>query len=88
VERSSSKVINRPIIEDFVSRLPVLPCDREAAAHYGKLRVFLERQGTPIGNMDLMIAAHALSQGRIVVTNNVRHFEKVPELQVENWTTS
>jgi len=88
VERSSSKVINRPIIEDFVSRLPVLPWDSEAAAHYAQLRVFLERQGTPIGNMDLMIAAHALSQGRIVVTNNVRHFEKVPELQVENWTTS
>jgi tRNA(fMet)-specific endonuclease VapC len=88
VERSSSKVINRPIIEDFVSRLPVLPWESGAAAHYGKLRVFLERQGTPIGNMDLMIAAHALSQGRVVVTNNVRHFEKVPQLQVENWVNS
>lgn len=88
VEHSSSKTINLPIIENFVSHLQVLPWESEAAVHYSKLRVLLEQQGTPIGNMDLMIAAHALSLGRIVVTNNLRHFEKVPHLQIENWTTS
>jgi len=88
VEHSSSKTINLPIIENFVNHLQVLPWESEAAVHYSKLRVLLEQQGTPIGNMDLMIAAHALSLGRIVVTNNLRHFEKVPYLQVENWTTS
>jgi len=85
VERSSSTKINLPIIKDFVSCLSVLPWDSLAAEYYGKLRAILERKGTPIGNMDLMIAAHAISKELIVVTNNTRHFEKVPQLQIENW---
>ncbi|MDM8557955.1 type II toxin-antitoxin system VapC family toxin [Candidatus Parabeggiatoa sp. HSG14] len=87
VERSSSTKINLPIVKSFVSCLSVLPWDNEAAEYYGKLRVFLERKGTPIGNMDLMIAAHALSKNLTVVTNNTRHFEKIPQLQIENWVT-
>lgn len=85
VERSSSIKVNLPIVKDFVGRLLVLSWDSQAAEHYGKLRAVLERQGTPIGNMDLMIAAQALSQNLIVVTNNVQHFERVPQLRVENW---
>jgi tRNA(fMet)-specific endonuclease VapC len=87
VERSSSTKINLPIVKDFVSCLSVLPWDSEAAESYGKLRTFLELKGTPIGNMDLMIAAHALSKDLIVVTNNTRHFERVPQLRVENWVS-
>ena len=85
VERSSSTKINLSIVKDFVSCLTVLPWNREAAESYGKLRAFLEQKGTPIGNMDLMIAAHALSHNRIIVTNNTRHFDKIPQLPVENW---
>lgn len=85
VERSSSTKINLPIVKDFVSCLTVLPWNREAAESYGKLRAFLEQKGTPIGNMDLLIAAHALSHKRIIVTNNTRHFDKIPQLPVENW---
>jgi len=87
VERSSSKKINLPIVKDFVSCLSVLPWDSDAAESYGKLRTFFERKGTPIGNMDLMIAAHALSKDRVVVTNNTRHFERVPQLRIENWVS-
>jgi tRNA(fMet)-specific endonuclease VapC len=84
-ERSSSQKVNLPIVEDFVSRLSVLPWDKEAAAHYGHLRNHLEREGTPLGGMDTMIAAHALSRDSIVVTNNLKHFQQVPRLVVENW---
>ncbi len=85
VERSSSTKINLPIVKNFVSCLSVLPWDNSAAECYGKLRTILEQKGTPIGNMDIMIAAHALSKDIIVVTNNTRHFKRIPQLQVENW---
>ena len=85
VEHSSSTKINLPIIKNFVSCLSVLLWDCSAAECYGKLRTILEQKGTPIGNMDLMIAAHALSEDIIVVTNNTQHFERIPQLQIENW---
>jgi tRNA(fMet)-specific endonuclease VapC len=72
-------------VEDFLRRLAILSWDSAAAAHYAEIRARLEATGTPIGNMDLMIAAHARSLGATVVTNNERHFEKVPRLPVENW---
>ncbi|MBL8527149.1 MAG: type II toxin-antitoxin system VapC family toxin [Burkholderiales bacterium] len=65
--------------------LTVIPWDAAAAEHYGDLRATLEKRGTPIGAMDLMIAAHARSLGAIMVTHNRRHFDKVPGLKVENW---
>lgn len=58
----------------------------QAAAHYKNLRHALERQGTPIGNNDMWIAAHALAEQRTLVTNNEREFGRVPDLLVENWT--
>jgi tRNA(fMet)-specific endonuclease VapC len=85
-ERSSSKKMNYEIIEEFVSRLNVLSWDEEAANQYAKLRHFLEKQGIPIGNMDLLIASHARSQGCKLVTNNLKEFSRVPELKLENWT--
>jgi tRNA(fMet)-specific endonuclease VapC len=75
----------RTDIDDFAARLVILPWDQSAAHHYGELRAHLERQGAPIGNMDLMIAAHALSLGAVLVSDNIRHFEKVPGLALENW---
>ena len=69
----------------ILPNLPVLPFDAAAARRYGELRADLERQGTPIGEADLRIGAIALSRGLTVVTGNVRHFQRIPDLSVENW---
>jgi tRNA(fMet)-specific endonuclease VapC len=65
--------------------IPVLPLEVSTGAHYGEVRAALERKGTPIGAYDLLIAAHALSLGLTLVTNNTREFRRVPHLIVENW---
>ena len=75
----------RADVEDFLRRLSILDWDRAAAAHYADIRVQLESSGKSIGNMDLMIAAHARSAGSTLVTNNEKHFRRVPRLLVENW---
>ena len=80
----SGELIER-IERDLLWHLPVLPFDEDAARVYGSLRVKLERQGTPIGDTDTRIASIALARGMVVVTGNVRHFERVPDLLVENW---
>ena len=69
----------------FTRRLFIEPWNEEAARHYGQIRSYLNKQGTPIGNNDTLIAAHARSINAIMVTNNVREFGRVPELNVENW---
>lgn len=71
------------LIDDFIARLEVVPW--AASAVYGRLRASLQRSGTPIENLDTLIAAHALQQDMVLVTNNTRHFKKVPELRIENW---
>lgn len=86
VEHSSSKKINRSIVDDFVNHLNIMEWDRSAAEHYGKIRAFLQTNGIVIGAMDMMIAAHAISQKMTLVTNNEKHFKRVPKLNVENWT--
>ncbi|MBI2917502.1 MAG: PIN domain-containing protein [Chloroflexi bacterium] len=68
-----------------ISALPILPFDAEAARRYGEIRATLERQGMRLADADLRIAAIALAQGLTVVTGNVRHFQRVPGLAVENW---
>jgi tRNA(fMet)-specific endonuclease VapC len=72
-------------IDNFISRLEVLPWTSQAAKHYAHLRTALERKGLPIGNMDMLIAAHALAENAVLVTHNAREFERVPGLTVENW---
>ena len=72
-------------IDDFCSRLTVLPYGLKAAQHYGAIRAALEKLGQPIGVNDLHIAGHARSEGLILVTNNVSEFARVPALEVENW---
>jgi tRNA(fMet)-specific endonuclease VapC len=73
------------MVADFLRRLTVLDWSRSAAQHYADIRAKLESAGTPIGNMDLLIAAHARSAGAVLVTNNQKHFLRVPGLKVENW---
>ena len=84
-EKSSRVSENLSAIEDFCSRLDVLPYGSKAARHYGAIRAALEKLGTPIGVNDLHIAGHARSEGLVLVTNNLSEFERVPALEVENW---
>jgi len=84
-EKSSRINENLNTIEDFCSRLDVLPYGIKAARHYGAIRAFLEKRGESIGINDLHIAGHARSEGLVLVTNNVSEFARVPGLDVENW---
>lgn len=72
-------------VEQLLGTLAVLPLDEPADQHYADIRTALERAGTPIGGHDLFIAAHARSRGLTLVTHNLREFERVPGLQVEDW---
>ena len=76
---------NRVALETFLLPLNVAPFDLAAAFAYGELRAELERRGQPIGPLDLQIAAHAISLGTILITNNKREFRRVPSLKVQNW---
>lgn len=82
---TSGSARNRSALEMFLAPLAVLPFDADAVWVYGDLRADLERQGSPIGSLDTMIAAHALSQQATLVTNNTREFAKVPGLRLANW---
>ena len=72
----------------FVSLVELLPFDASAAPEYGKIRTDLKRKGTPIGFLNMLIAAHAKSKGLVIVTNNIREFERVEGLEVEDWTAA
>ncbi|WP_044413551.1 type II toxin-antitoxin system tRNA(fMet)-specific endonuclease VapC [Thiomicrospira microaerophila] len=85
VEKSQLRSKNLQAVEDFCSRLDVIEYDDKAAAHYGEIRAELERAGTPIGVNDLHIAGHARSLGTILVTNNLKEFERVDGLRLQNW---
>ena len=87
-EKSLACARNLAIVEDFASRLEVLPYTTEAAYHYGAIRAALERVGQPIGVNDIHIAAQARCKGLILVTNKLREFERVPGLQCENWVAA
>ena len=87
-EKSAQVTTNLKVIEDFASRLEVLPYTALVAQHYGAIRSELEKLGMPIGVNDLHIAAQARSQGLVLVTNNVAEFARVPGLLVENWVES
>jgi tRNA(fMet)-specific endonuclease VapC len=84
-EKSQRVNENLLAIEDFCSRLEVLPYGAKAAQHYGAIRASLERLGQPIGVNDLHIAGHARSDGLVLVTNNISEFQRVPALELENW---
>ncbi|MGM0984613.1 MAG: type II toxin-antitoxin system tRNA(fMet)-specific endonuclease VapC [Pseudomonadota bacterium] len=87
-EKSTHPERNLYSIEGFSARLEVLQYDADAAAHTGQLRAELAKAGAPIGPYDQMIAGHARSRGLVVVTNNIREFERVPGLRLEDWSTT
>ena len=87
-EKSQSVAKNLEAIEDFTSHLEVLPYDAKASQSYGQIKSALEKKGNIIGENDIHIAAHAISQGLILVTNNVKEFKRVPNLVIENWVKS
>jgi tRNA(fMet)-specific endonuclease VapC len=84
-ETSARPRENRRAVEAFAARLDVLPFDESAAAHAANIRAVLERQGVPIGGYDLLIAGHARSLGLVVVTGNLREFNRVQGLHAEDW---
>jgi tRNA(fMet)-specific endonuclease VapC len=75
----------RGLIDHFLRQLPCLPWTEQAADCYGTVKAEHRRLGTPIGELDTLIAAHALAEGLILVTHNTRHFERVASLVVEDW---
>ena len=85
VEKSAHKSKNLNHVEQFVSRLEVLDYGIKAANHYGEIRANLEKRGQTIGVNDLHIAGHSRSEGLILVTNNLKEFDRVEALRTENW---
>lgn len=88
----AEKSQNPQAAHDKLARLaeivPVLVLPDKAALHYGRVRASLEKNGTPIGANDLWIAAHALAEDFILVSNNAGEFSRVPGIQLENWVTT
>lgn len=85
VQASANVEKNTIALYKFLSIVEILDFDSSAATEYGKIRADLKRKGTPIGNMDMLISAHAKSENLIVVTHNTREFERVEGLQLEDW---
>ena len=75
----------RSLIDGFLLRLPSIEFSAEAADRYGQLKHSLKTQGKPMGDMDTLIAAHAMTEKLILVTHNTRHFENVSGLKLEDW---
>jgi len=86
VEKSRAADKNRIALSLFLSPLTILDFSVRAAEEYGKIRAELERRGTPIGPMDLLIAGHARAERLVLVTNNTKEFLRVEGLAAENWT--
>ena len=85
VAKSEACIRNAEELCSFLVAVEILPFDEPAAALYGAIRARLERRGTPIGPMDLLIAAHAMSVNVTLVTHNTREFERLADLHVEDW---
>lgn len=85
MKHSSNPVRNEQALLRFLAPLSVLTFDTEAAYEYGEIREYLQSKGTPIGPLDMLIAAHAKAEKLILVTNNTKEFERVPGLKLENW---
>jgi predicted nucleic acid-binding protein len=75
----------RKRIDLLLTELPALSWGLEAADEYGQLKTYLRRNGTPVGDFDTQIAAHALAEKLTLVTHNTRHFEKIPALKIKDW---
>jgi tRNA(fMet)-specific endonuclease VapC len=85
VERLPEATALKRVVEEFLLRVEVLPWDSEAAQHYSRVRATLEREGEPMGNLDMMIAAQAVAADAVLVTHD-RVFRRVKGLKVEDWS--
>ena len=86
VMKASNKPRLLKLFEDvLLPRATILPFDFSAAKIYGEIRSFLEKQGTPLAHADLQIASITLSMNMTLITGNLKHFQRVPQLTVENW---
>jgi tRNA(fMet)-specific endonuclease VapC len=85
IARKAEAVRLREVVDEFLLRVTILPWDSDAAAECGDLRAWLEQQGQPMGNLDLMIGAHALAAGLVLVTNG-RAFGRIAKLKIQDWT--
>ena len=85
VQKSQFPSKNHQALEQFLLPLQIVDFDRAAADTYGVIRAMLEKKGTPIGSLDTLIAAHALSLEVILITNNEKEFGRVPNLKLDNW---
>jgi tRNA(fMet)-specific endonuclease VapC len=85
VMKSAKPEQNRIALAQFMAPIEIPAYDDAAAQHYGEIRAYLERQGTPIGSFDMLIAAHALSLKSILITNNETEFKRVSNLKIKNW---
>ncbi len=78
---------NKELLCGFVSPFKIIPFTEEDAENFGRIRAYLNKLGTPIGPYDLQIAAQCLTRDLCLITNNIKEFERVPLLKIENWTT-
>jgi tRNA(fMet)-specific endonuclease VapC len=86
IMKSSIPERNREALEIFLTPLEIIDFDYSATVEYGKIRAELERGGTPIGPLDTLIAAHAISLDLTLITNNEKEFSRIIGLKIENWT--
>ena len=85
VEKSNAKEKNALALEAFLLPLVIVPFDLDSALVYGKIRTVLERQGTPTGSMDMLIASQAIAHNFTLVTHNLKEFQRIPNLKCETW---
>lgn len=85
VALSQKKKQNQAALKDFLDYATILDWPYEACPIYGQIRTGLQKKGTPIGAMDMLIASHALLLDAVLVTNNTKEFSRIPDLKLENW---
>lgn len=86
---NSSRVTeNLKRADDFVKQLPILPLHESTLKRFGALKAQLRQSGQPLPDFDLLIASAALVENRVLVTNNTRHYQRIPDLQLENWVSN
>ena len=85
VQKSQSVEKNQQALMQFLLPLTIAKFDTAAANVYGEIRATLEKQGIPIGSLNILIAAHALSLDLTLITNNIKEFDRVPNLKLKNW---
>lgn len=86
VEKSKWRKANTALLDKFLRDFHIVPYDERAARICGVLRAALEKKGHPIGPMDTLIAAHAVSMDATLITHNTREFARVSNLAIEDWT--